>query len=82
MPESRVPKRGDTNSSSTRGNMIELDKPETTNNMTQSNTSNCICLYGAAWLLLGCGATLYTSGKIKLLLKKFKHFYFMQTEIL
>lgn len=53
-----------------RRNMIELDKQETTNNMTQSNSSNCICLYGEAWLLLGCGATLYMSGEIKLLLKK------------
>lgn len=65
----RVSKRGDINSSSTRGNMTEVDKQETTNDMTQSSISNCICLYGAVWLLLGCGETLYMSGEIKLFFK-------------
>lgn len=50
--------------------MTEVDKQETTNDMTQSSISNCICLYGAVWLLLECGETLYMSGEIKLFFKK------------
>lgn len=53
-------------SSSTRGNMTELDIQERAENMTQSNISSCICHDVPACLLLGCGGTLYMPGEIKL----------------